>query len=605
MAYNLQSLITILEGILNPHQSLWNVDRNKPQLQSLLQKAESLLQILEKSSLTNIPSNLESQIRDISYKTEDIIETRIVSSKLMQDRITKFEQVVSNRVSLAFPTSDLQQVTKDLDLAMEQVLKLKETRNTMLSGASFSHGEVQQAAQQLESINLAEVVEKKMPALSSSKNNLVGVDADLLKLKDRLTNMQSKLEIIPITGMGGIGKSTLALSLYDDPLITTHFDYRGWAAISQLPNIRDILLSLLRRQNEKIDAELNECNENELKDILYKRLFGRRYMIVLDDIWSNKLWDEIRMYFPDNNNGSRIVITTRESNVAQHIVNSKSLHHNLQLLNMSASWDLLRQTVFGEEDCPLELQEKGTKIASDCGGLPLALHVIGGLLSKVQRPRDVWEQFSTDVKASIVESNEQFSNVLSLSYNHLPICLKPCFLYMGVFPEDHEIKGSKLTSLWIANGFVKSNGDKSLEEEAKDYLKVLVERNLLLVTRKKSNGKSLTYSIHDLLRDLCIRNAKEEKFLHVKDSMRRVLLVFVSEQEIREREDAKANYFPWANFKIENFRICSKLILNSNTAIIASRERFESFSVETVTASFDHGINENFFYQPNDDIIPD
>ncbi|KAG6428313.1 hypothetical protein SASPL_112564 [Salvia splendens] len=195
MAYNLQSLITILEGILNPHQSLWNVDRNKPQLQSLLQKAESLLQILEKSSLTNIPSNLESQIRDISYKTEDIIETRIVSSKLMQDRITKFEQVVSNRVSLAFPTSDLQQVTKDLDLAMEQVLKLKETRNTMLSGASFSHGEVQQAAQQLESINLAEVVEKKMPALSSSKNNLVGVDADLYQLLpdgiSRLHNLQT------------------------------------------------------------------------------------------------------------------------------------------------------------------------------------------------------------------------------------------------------------------------------------------------------------------------------------------------------------------------------------------------------------------------------
>ena len=69
---------------------------------------------------------------------------------------------------------------------------------------------------------------------------------------------------------------------------------------------------------------------------------------------------------------------------------------------------------------------------------------------------------------------------------------------------------------------MKSNGDNSLEEEAEDYLKVLVERNLLLVTRKKSNGKAMSYSIHDLLRDLCIRKANEDKFSNVKNSMRRV-----------------------------------------------------------------------------------
>ncbi|XP_047947329.1 putative late blight resistance protein homolog R1A-10 [Salvia hispanica] len=508
MAYNLQSLITILQKILDPQQSLWIVDRNKPLLQSLLEKAESLLE--KSSSLTNI-SSLESQIADVTYKAEDIIESRMVSSQLMQNRISMFEQVDSNRVRLTFPTADLQQVIQELDYAKEQVVKL--------ISASFSHGDAQHGTQQLESTNIV------MPAgvpLSSSQSDLVGVDADMLQLKDRLTNMQSKLDIIPITGMGGIGKSTLARNLYDDPLTTSHFDYRGWAAISQLPNMRDILLSLLRHPNEKISDELNECNENELKDILYKRLYGRRYMIVLDDIWSTKFWDEIRMYFPNNSNESRIVITTRDSNVAQHIVNSKSLHHNMQLLHTYESWDLLRQIVFGEEDCPLELQRIGTKIVSECGGLPLAIHVIGGLLSKVERSKDVWEQISTDVKASIVESDDRFSNILSLSYNRLPIYLKPCFLYMGAFPEDYEINGSRLMRLWIAEGFVKSNGDKSLEEEADDYLKVLVERNLFLVTRKKYNGNAMRYSIHDLLRDLCIRKANEENFdmrrLHVHSS---------------------------------------------------------------------------------------
>ncbi|XP_042030520.1 putative late blight resistance protein homolog R1B-16 [Salvia splendens] len=518
MAYNLQSLLTILQQILDPQQTCWKFDHNKPQLQSLFEKVESLLQILEKPSLTNIlPSKLESRIRDASYKAEDIIESHMVYQKLSNPQSP----------SLTFSTPDLQQVTEELDLAMEQVQKLMERKKTIStslsssSGASSSH-DVQLAIQQLESVNLVEVVEKKMPALWTSKNNLVGVDADMLQLKDRLTNMQTKLEIIPITGMGGIGKSTLARNLYDDRLIISHFDYRGWAAISQLPNMRDILLSLLRRPDEKIDDELNGCNEDELKDILYQRLFGRRYMIVLDDIWSTKFWDEIRMYLPNNNNRSRVVITTREAHVAQYIVNSKSLHHDMQLLNMSASWDLLRQIVFGEEDCPLDFQWIGIKIASECGGLPLAIQVIGGLLSKVERSIDAWKHLSTDVRASIVESEERFSNILSLSYNHLPIYLKPCFLYMGAFPEDSKIKGSRLMRLWIAEGFVKSIGDKSLEEEAKDYLKLLVERNLLLVTQKKQNGKALSYSVHDLLRDLCIRKANEEKFLHVKNSMRRV-----------------------------------------------------------------------------------
>ena len=61
------------------------------------------------------------------------------------------------------------------------------------------------------------------------------------------------------------------------------------------------------------------CGDYELRDILRKRLFERRYVIVLDDIWSTKVWDVIRICFPDNNNESRILITTRESDVAERV----------------------------------------------------------------------------------------------------------------------------------------------------------------------------------------------------------------------------------------------------------------------------------------------
>ncbi|XP_057773790.1 putative late blight resistance protein homolog R1A-10 [Salvia miltiorrhiza] len=485
MAYNLQPLITILQQILNPdQQSCWVLDHNKPQLESLLEKAASLQHILEKTLHPKI-EGLESQIREAAHKAEDIIESRMV------------DQILSSPqgVSFTFSTPDLQQVMQQLDSVMEQIVKLVQEK-MMPSGSSSSDASSLQD--------------------SSSKSVVVGVDKDMMQLKDRLTRMQSKLEIVPIVGMGGIGKTTLAQNLYEDPSIVSHFSYIAWVTISQDYDMRAILLTLIRCIIGKQCDQHNGKGDGELKDILYRSLYGRRYMIVLDDIWSNKFWDEIRMYFPDNNNRSRIVITTRESDVAKY-ADSKSLPHRVQLLSDSQSWDLLRQIVFGEEDCPHELQGIGERIASDCGGLPLAINVIGGLLSKVESLKDVWENIGNNIRAAIAESDQQFSNILSLSYNHLPVHLKPCFLYMGAFPEDHEIKASILIRMWVAEGFVKTNEEKSLEEEAEDYVKSLVERNLVSV-RCYKYGKPKRFSIHDLLRDLCMRKADDEKFLHVKNS---------------------------------------------------------------------------------------
>ncbi|KAL0298512.1 UNVERIFIED_CONTAM: putative late blight resistance proteinR1A-10 [Sesamum radiatum] len=84
---------------------------------------------------------------------------------------------------------------------------------------------------------------------------------------------------------------------------------------------------------------------------------------------------------------------------------------------------------------------------------------------------------------------------------------------MGAFPEDYEIHVSKLVKLWMAEGFMKPSVSKSFEQGAEEYLDDLVKRSLVLVTRTKSTGKIKSCSVHDLVRDLCIRKAREEKFL--------------------------------------------------------------------------------------------
>lgn len=112
---------------------------------------------------------------------------------------------------------------------------------------------------------------------------------------------------------------------------------------------------------------------------MYKHLFGIKYLIIMDDMWDIDAWDRVKKYFPENDNGSRVVVTTRLSNLASELPGSSSLE--MELLDEAASWDLLSKTVFGEKGCPLELVKIGKNIGRSCKGLPLSIVVVGGLLA--------------------------------------------------------------------------------------------------------------------------------------------------------------------------------------------------------------------------------
>ncbi|XP_047952580.1 putative late blight resistance protein homolog R1B-17, partial [Salvia hispanica] len=298
---------------------------------------------------------------------------------------------------------------------------------------------------------------KSTPLLTSS---MVGFDGILLKLLHLLIRGPLSRRVIPIQGMGGIGKTTLALNAFQHPCIVQHFDVCLWATISQEYSIHKILAQLLSCLRGSTSGTVDEMRER-----LYKSLFGLRYLIVLDDMWNLKAWYDINVksLFPDTNNGSRVVVTTRNANVSNHLCDYCVA---MGFLDEDNSWHLFCQNAFAKQQgCPPELEETAKKIVARCKGLPLAIIVVGGHLRKSPTALAYWENVAQSILYS-TQIDEQCLNVLSLSYRYLPAHLKPCFLLLGAFPEDEKIYVQDILELWVAEGYIEHFDNRILEDVA-------------------------------------------------------------------------------------------------------------------------------------------
>ncbi|KAK4727743.1 hypothetical protein R3W88_032660 [Solanum pinnatisectum] len=373
--------------------------------------------------------------------------------------------------------------------------------------------------------------------IMNGKNNMVGRRDERERMMAELTRgFSGELKVIPIVGMGGIGKTTLAKEVFNDAFIRSHFGVRAWATISQEHNVKDILVSLLHSTKEKDDT-VNTEDESKLADMLQKSLKSRRYLIVLDDMWSDKAWDDVRLCFPSENNGSRILLTTRNTEVACS-AGTTNMSLPIGIMCPVESWGLFKSAAFVNEALPTEFETVGKQIVDQCQGLPLTIVVVAGLLSKSKRTIEVWGSVAKDVKSFFTnDPDEQCLHVLGLSYNHLTSDLKACLLYFEFFQEDSEVSVKRLVRLWIAEGFLKLEGD--LEEEAKNRLQDLVDRCLVLVSQRSADGRKIkTCRIHDLVHELCLREAQSQNFLFIRndktESVPRVGSRWISIQKSRK-----------------------------------------------------------------------
>ncbi|KAK7394392.1 hypothetical protein VNO78_14919 [Psophocarpus tetragonolobus] len=490
----------LLNGVSDKIKSMQN---ELKMMQCFLRDAET------KQDESDILKNYISEVRKLAYDAEDVIE--VYASKVALGISVGTKNPLSKAKHLHKVDSELLSINSRIsDL----------TRNLQTYGltATKDNGEASEVKRQLR-WSYSHIVEEF----------IVGLDKDINIVAEWLLNENQHCRFVYICGMGGLGKTTLAKSIYRYNAIRRNFDGFAWAYVSQQCKKRDvweeILLKLISLTKEERD-EITKMKDSELAKKLFKVLQEKKCLIILDDIWSNEAWDILSPAFPSQNTRTKIVFTSRNKGISLH-VDPEGLLHEPSCLNPEDSWALFKKKAFPRQDDPESIISDGFKrlgreMVAKCAGLPLAIIVLGGLLATKERINE-WENINRYLSSYLiggeVRDRRRLDEVLDLSYQDLPCQLKPCFLYLSQFPEDSEIPRTKLIQLWVAEGIVSSQyeteRDETMEDVAERYLGNLINRCMVQVGQMGSTGRIKTCRLHDLMRDLCLSKVKKENFLYI------------------------------------------------------------------------------------------
>ncbi|PWA68203.1 Cc-nbs-lrr resistance protein [Artemisia annua] len=355
-----------------------------------------------------------------------------------------------------------------------------------------------------------------VPGLDEFK--IVGRENDQLRIVELLTNSREveRLTIVPIVGMGGIGKTTLAKSVYNNPIIKESFDIRAWLCVSVKVEVDTLLANIYESlAREKVKSLMRVNVIEDLKE----KLESKRYLLVLDDVWDEELayWDEFRRCMLDVNsaNGSSIIITTRKHKIGRN-ANIKD-SYPLESLSYDDSWDM-----FEERASPLPaFVEIGRDIVQKCRGLPLLVDILGSMLYHYNTDIDKWLSIQ---KSGVWDADEscRVQSILQLSFDNLPNSMvKKCLLYCSIFEKDEDISREELVQLWMALGLVHpdTKTNKEMEDAGNDIFQILVNNSLFQNVKKDELGDIYGCQMHDLVHDLLLSLSRREISRLVSDDV--------------------------------------------------------------------------------------
>jgi disease resistance protein RPM1 len=320
--------------------------------------------------------------------------------------------------------------------------------------------------------------------------------------------------------MGGSGKTTLVNIMYEDETIKNQFDCHIWITVSQKFDAYGIIRKVVRHiLKGACPSDVDTVSGRDLIQILQRTLQQRKFMLVLDDVWSVDVWMDLASIIGNNNvNGNKVVITTRIKEVAS--LASEDQVIELQKLNEADSWSLFCRWAFKscrDRSCPQEMEPLGRQIVEKCDGLPLAIVTVSNTLSFKKPVTEEWSKYNDQLSRELrnrLHGQELNSvmKILNLSYKHLPSHLKNAFVFCSIFPEDYMMTKKRLVRLWVAEGLVRPEKRRIIEEVAEEYLNELIDRCLLKVVDRKHFRKVKEFQMHDIVRELAISISEKETF---------------------------------------------------------------------------------------------
>ncbi|PNY05551.1 disease resistance rpp13-like protein 1-like, partial [Trifolium pratense] len=430
-------------------------------------------------------------VKDAVFEAEDLLDE--IDIQVSQLKLEAESQSSPNKVWNFFNAST-NSFGKEIESKMQEVLENLEYLSSKkdilgLKEASISSGF---------GVGFGSQVSRKLPTTSLlGETVLYGRDVDkeiiFNWLKSRNDN-EKQFSVVSIVGMGGMGKTLLAQHLYNDSKMEDEFDVKAWVCISDDFDVFKITRAILEGINGSID---DSRDLNMVQERLKEKLTGKRFLLVLDDIWNEKRdqWEALETAFNCGARGSKIVVTTRNLKVAS-TTRSTRIHH-LEQLREEHCLQLFSRHAFQDENPQSnpELMEIVKNIIGKCKGLPLSLKTIGSLLYT----KSSLVEWKNILSSEIWDLPEEVSNIvpaLRLSYDHLPSHLKRCFASCSLFPKDYVFEKEQLILIWMAENFLQCpqpQQSKSMLEVGEQYFDDLLSRlevdeaqNVSKVTRQFS-----------------------------------------------------------------------------------------------------------------------
>ncbi|XBI04125.1 hypothetical protein VPH35_132463 [Triticum aestivum] len=450
----LSPLLRKLGDLLMAEFTLSN--RVKKGVKSLWTELEMMYVFLHK--VGDVP--VEQLDPQISYNMEDVVDAYMVhlydgvhgelSPNNMKNRVNKFAKRTKKFFSKGMALHQISGAVRD---AQELTKELGELRQRYALEACAN--------------GASNIVDPRMKAMYKDITELVGIEETRDELIEKLFDgdgmSREQLKTLSIVGFEGLSKTALSKAVYDK--IIVQFDCGAFVSVSRNPNMTNIFKKMLYGLDRILFAHINEAvwDNQQLIDELRAFLQDKRYLIVIDDIWSEDAWEIIKCTFSRSNLGSGVITTTRTSSVSKACCpSSGDIIHNMKSIDDGDSRRLFNKRIFSQgSDCPNELEQVSIEILKKCGGVPLAIITMASLLASNDqhiKPKYQWDKILSSIGRGLAERGtaKDMQRILSFSYYDLPSHLKTCVLYLGLFPEDHDIRRDRLIRRWIAEGFIQA-----------------------------------------------------------------------------------------------------------------------------------------------------